>query len=187
MAGPSLSLFDFFPIFFNSVCFCFHLYLSHALTLILPLCFSPVSASRPYFSPCHFLSFSRTLSSLLFSVVASRDASPSPLLVSDIILGSLLTLSSFTRFSLYYPHPPSRILLPILTLLPPSLSPCPLLLFCILSLWHHSLRSLLARYLKLYFILLFSIASIHLFFQLPTSRFYFTVDRDRPSRRRRRG
>lgn len=106
---------------------------------------------------------SPTSSLVLFSHSPHSHASPSTIL-------TLPHASSFpfSRFSLHL------------------FRPVPCLSFAF-SLWHHSLRSLLARYLKLYFILLFSIASIHLFFQLPTSRFYFTVDRDRPSRRRRRG
>lgn len=64
--------------------------------------------------------------------------------VSSIIFGSLLTLSSFTRFSLCCLHPASLILLPILTLLPPSL----LLSFC--PLYSHS-RPSHTLYLKLYF------------------------------------
>lgn len=89
--------------------------------------FSPVSFHHSaVFRFSHALSFASPLH--LF-----ERSSPSPLLVSNIILGSLLTLSSFTRFSLYCLHSPSRILLPILTLLPPGLSSCRLPLFSILS------------------------------------------------------
>lgn len=117
------------------------------------------------------------------------------LLVSSIILGSLLTLSSFTRFSLYCLHPASRIFLPILTLLPPSLSPyllprplnslslSPSLSLSLSFFLHRSFSHVTWSYI---FVLLFGIASIHLSFPLFSSRFTL-IDRDRTSRCRRRG
>lgn len=122
-----------------------------------------------YHSFCVILSFSHsciTLSFFLLIHLLSRW----PLLIS-IILSSLLTLSTFTRFSLYYLHSVSCILLPILTLLPPSLFPLLRSLSLSLIASHN-----LAEYT---FILLFGIASINpsLF---RTSSFRFTsVDKDR--------
>lgn len=68
---------------------------------------------------------------------------PSPLFIANNILGSLLTLFTFTRFSLYYLHSVSCIHLPILTLLPPSCLLYLLLLpsrsFFLRSLFSHAL------------------------------------------------
>lgn len=68
---------------------------------------------------------------------------PSPLFIANNILGSLLTLFTFTRFSLYYLHSVSCIHLPILTLLPPScllyLLLLPLRSFFLRSLFSHAL------------------------------------------------
>lgn len=184
---PSPSVF-FLSIIFNYVYLCVYLHFSNRARAN-PYSFSslhPVNVSRPYFSPCHFLFFSRTLSSLLLSFVASR-ASPSPLLVSDIIPDSLLTLSSFTRFSLptvlTLPHassfPFSRFSLHLSRLV----SCAPLL---------HSLsrcsRPTSSRALPeaiLHPSLRYRVNPSLL--PAPHLSFYFTADGDRTSRRRRRG
>lgn len=104
-----------------------------------PLCFLPRwSLLFSYFLLYYFFLLSRTViffsASSPFALIAFSVSYSS----LTLFFGSLLTLSSFTRFSLRCLHPASLhslILLPILTLLPPSL----LLSFC--PLYSHSLPS----------------------------------------------
>lgn len=142
---------------------------AYALTLSLPLHRSrSMPLSRVFFT-LSFSLFSRTLSSLLFS--------SSSLHAHHLLRYSPPTLS-LVLFS-HSPHshasPSTALTLPHASSFPFSRFPLHLFALSLApllhSLLHRSLRSLLARYLKLYFILLFGITSIHLFFQLPTSRF----------------
>lgn len=140
---------DFFHITFTFFFCVKHYTIAFILLKLIFICL-PLSLTLPF-------SFFLTHNHSLFSFISLHRLLL--LLVSSIILGSLLTLSSFTRFSLYCLHPASRIFLPILTLLPPSLSPYLLprplnsLSFSLslsVSLFLPS-QILLTRYLKLYF------------------------------------
>lgn len=144
----------------------FIFYFSYTLlsTYSLPLVAPSYSSTLLFFSFSHVSSFSLLLH------LPSRS-SPSLLLVSNIIFGSLLTLSSFTRFSLCCLHPASLILLPILTLLP-------LHLFYYLPASYTLTPSPFSHATWSYtFILLFGIASICISYPLSSSRFT-SVDRD---------
>lgn len=116
------------------------------------------------------------------SIFLSRR-SPPPLVISNTILGSLLTLFTFTRFSPYYLHSVSCILLAILTLLSPSI------LFYLLPLppRSFSLRGLFSHASWTYFrpSLRYRVnPSLFPARPLPVS---LTADGDRINRRRRRG
>lgn len=126
--------------FFDFITFLFILHFSHASFLIF---FPSVSLSHLYllylrpFYPS--LMCRHSFSSFIFP----SHWPPSPLFIANNILGSLLTLFTFTRFSLYYLYSVSCIHLPILTLLPPSCLLYLLLLpsrsFFLRSLFSHAL------------------------------------------------
>lgn len=95
--------------FFNFIIFLFTLHFSHTP----PFTFPPSVNLSHLYLPSHFHFFSlshRHYHSFFSSIFLSRRP-PSPLLISNTILGSLLTLFTFTRFSLYYlysVHPSSH-------------------------------------------------------------------------------
>lgn len=97
---------------------------SHSRSVLLSRIFHPVISS-----------FAHAPSSFSLLHLSSRS-SPSLILVSNIIRGSLLTLSSFTRFSLCYVHP-------TLTYPPSHSHASPSISFALsLPLHSHSLHSL---------------------------------------------
>lgn len=118
----------FFPILRPHVFFIFStIFLQLYITFLCSLHFShtPPFTFSPSInlSSLYLLSFSLSLMhchSFFSSLIFLSRQPPSPSLSSNTILGSLLTLFTFTRFSLYYLHSVSCILLPILTLLPSS-------------------------------------------------------------------
>lgn len=186
---PFLSLLLLDLCFFNapsslSLSCLFHSLLSFFITFLFILHFS----HAPPFSPSVNLSHLYLPSHVppfvhhSLSIFLSRR-SPSPLVISNTILGSLLTLLTFTRFSPYHLHSVSCILLAILTPLSPSI------LFRLSCLFLRVLSPSAVSSHTLAeptFVLLFGIASIHPFFTLSSSRFT-SADGDRINRRRRRG
>lgn len=153
-----LLILSFFLFFFNSVCL-----------------YSTSCTHLPfyYFFLLSFLSFSPLLHFPPRSL-------PSLLLVPNIIFDFLLTLSSFTRFSLCCLNLTSLILLPILTLLPSSLFIIFLSLIVSLLLFLHA-QAILSSFS------LVSRQSVSLSFFVFSFRFT-SVERDsRVSRYRRRG
>lgn len=126
----------------------------------------------------HIIIFSFSFLSFSLLLHFPSHSSPSLLLISNIIFGFLLSLSSFTRF------PSAGFTLPHSSSLPFSRFSLPL--FYYLSVFYNLTPSLLARW-SCTFVLLFGIASICISFLLSSFRFILFERDSRVSCYRRRG